>query len=227
MNRKQFLLVLAALALIGSAGLVLLNHSKESWTVREPKMGDKVLPHFRLNDVAAIHVKSSFDINVVRKNGLWRVQERGDYPADYNLIRDLLIKIMDMKVVQSEMVGPSQLASVNLEPPEGSVPSIDARSNAPLPLHQGTLLEFKDAQGKVKGSVGACKMRLRHQEESVPFGLHGLFDGRYVLLPSDPGNVLLISDELANVAPGPESWLSRDFFKIQKIQFVALVSTNA
>jgi hypothetical protein len=57
--------------------------------------------------------------------------------------------------------------------------------------------------------------------------LHGLFDGRYILLPSDPRNVLLISDELTGATPEPESWLSRDFFKIENIQLISRFSTNA
>lgn len=213
MNRKQFILVLLALALIGGAGLVLLHRNQESWTIREAKAGDKVLPNFRLNDAAAIHIKGSADLNVVRKNGLWCVRERGDYPADYQQIRDLLIRIRDLKVVQSEKIGPSQLGRVDLDEPGKGTGG-------------RTLIEFTDAQGKVLDSLLAGKKHLRPRNESVPIGLHGLFDGRYILLPSDPGNVLLISDELPSVAPEPASWLSRDFFKVEHIKSLSLVFTN-
>src|SRR5882757_876515 len=106
MNRKQLLLLLVVLAIVGSAGLVLLHRTRASWNVLEARMGDKVLPNFRFNDVAAIHIKGSSELNVVRKNGTWRVWERGDYPADFHLVSDILIKIRDLKVVQAETVGP-------------------------------------------------------------------------------------------------------------------------
>src|SRR4051794_37403767 len=117
MNRKQFIMVLVALAIIGGAGLVLLKHRKESWTVRESKMGDKVLPNFKFNEVAAIHMRGGAELNVTFTDGLWRVRERGGYAANYPQIRDLLLKIRELKVVQSETIGPSQLARVQLEEP--------------------------------------------------------------------------------------------------------------
>ena len=177
-------------------------------------MGDKALPNFRFNDVAAIHVKGAgSELNVARKDGIWRVRERGDYAANYLQIKGLLMKIKDLKVLQSERIGPSQLARVNLEEPSKRPGS-------------GTLLEFKDARGTVLDALLVGKRHLRPQTASDPFNLHGLFDGCYVLLPSDHENVLLISDELASVVPEPGAWLSKDFFKIQNIKSISLVSSN-
>jgi hypothetical protein len=93
-------------------------------------------------------------------------------------------------------------------------------------LHCGTLIEFRDAEGKVLDALLVGKRHLRPQSPSDPFRLRGLFDGCYVRLPADPENVLLISDELAAVAPEPQTWLSRDFLKIENIKSISLVSTN-
>ena len=91
MNRKQLILLLLVLAIIGGAGLVLLNRNKESWAEPEAKMGEKVLPNFQPNAVAAIHIKGGSDLNLVHKNDIWRVQERDDYPANFHQISDMLI----------------------------------------------------------------------------------------------------------------------------------------
>jgi hypothetical protein len=214
MNRKHFLFVLLALAIIGGAGLVLLRHNKEAWSVREAKMGDPVLPGFKPNDVAAIHVKGASDIHIAQANGVWRVRERENYPANYQQIKNCLIKLRDLKVVQAEEVGPSQLARVELDEPGKETGG-------------ATLIEFNDAKGKLLSSLRVGKRHLRPQDPSVPAGLHGLYDGRYVLLPSDPGSVLLISDELAGVSSEPESWLDHEFFKVDHVRAVALTSTNA
>jgi hypothetical protein len=214
MNRKQFLLILSALAIIGGAGLVLLNHHRESWSVREAKMGDKVLPDFNLNQVATIHVKGSSDVHIVRASGSWRVREREEFPANYQQIKDCLIRMRELKVVQSEPVGPAQLPRVELEEP-GKGPN------------SGTLIEFMDGNGKVLNSLCVGKRHVRPQDPSVPPGLHGIYDGRYVMLPKEPGNVLLISDELANVSSEPGAWLSRDFIKVEHIQSVSFSSGNA
>jgi hypothetical protein len=214
MNRKQLIFLLAVMAILGGAGLVLLNQKKESWAAGEAKMGDKVLPNFPFNDVAAIYIKGETELHVTRTNGLWRVAERDDYPANFHQISDLLIKIRDLKVVQSELIGPSQRGRVDLNEPRSGPDG-------------GTLIEFKDEHGKTLASLLAGKKHARQQNEAAPLGDHGAYDGRYILLPNDPKNVLLISDDLASVTPHPEQWISRDFFKPERIKSIALASTNA
>jgi hypothetical protein len=213
MNRKQFIFLTIALAFIGGAGLILFKRNQASWTALEVKMGDKVLPNFRFNDVAAIHVKGGSDVNVLRKNGQWIVQERSDYPANYHQVKELLMKIRDLKVVQSETIGRSQLSRVNLDEPGKSSGG-------------GTLIEFKDERGKVIDGVLVGKKHARQQNESASSGLEGLFNGRYILLPSDPKNVLLISDDLASVVPEAAAWLSRDFFKIENVKSFSMTSPD-
>jgi Domain of unknown function (DUF4340) len=215
MNRKQLILLLVVLAVIGGAGLVLLNQHKESWAVHEAKMGDKVLPNFQPNDVAAIHIKGGADLNIVREKDVWRVKERGDYLANFGQISDLLIKLRDLKIVEAETVGSSDLARVNLDEPGKGVDS-------------GTLVEFKDGQGKVLASLLLGKKHMRQQNESSPARLVGGDpDGRYILLPGDPKDVLLISDALNSLQPNPRQWLNKDFFKVGKMKSISLASTNA
>jgi hypothetical protein len=213
MNRKQFLLLLAALALIGCAGALLLKRKKESWNVAAPKAG-KALPGFRLNDVQAIHLKGPSDVHVVRRDGHWRVSERYDYPADYHQVRNFLIKMGDLDIVQSEPVAPSALPRVNLAPP-GSTNG------------GGTLVEFLDGQGKMVQSLIVGKKHSRRQEESASFTLDGFFNGRYILLPTDPQHVLLISDELASAIPEPQAWLDRNFFKIEHVKSLAVAPADS
>jgi len=215
MNRKQFLMVLLALAFIGGAGLILLHRHQQTWQVREAREGDKVLPDFPINEVAAIHVRGgTADFNVVRTNDQWCIAERGHYPADLTLIRNLLFKLRDLKVVQSDLIGPSQFDRLDLEPP-GTQP------------HSAILLEFKDEHGRLLGALLVGKKHDRPRNDSEPPGLHGLFDGRYVLLPADPHNALLVSDDLASVMPDPGFWLSQDFFKVEDVKFLSVISSTA
>jgi hypothetical protein len=211
MNRKQLLLLLVVLLVIGGAGVVLMKRNKESWTLPDSRMGDKVLPNFQLNEVAAIHIQGDTSLDLVRKNDVWRVQERADYPANFHQISDALIKVRDLKVVQSEPVSASELAQVNLEAPGKGAGS-------------GMLVEFKDGQGKVLDSLILGKMHLR-EGGSSPFN-NGSPDGRYVLLPGDPKNALLISEPLSSFVPRPEHWVSKDFIKMEKIKTISTTSAN-
>lgn len=214
MNRKQFLTVLLALAIVGGAGLVLIHRNQRLWTDHEAKAGDLVLPGFQINDVAVIHVQGAGeDFNVVHTNAVWRVGERDNYPADFALIRDFLFKVRDLKVVQSDVIGPPELARLELDPPGQGTNS-------------ATLVEFKDRNGKLLASLFVGKKHLRPQNNSEPLGLHGLFDGRYVLLPRDPHNALLVSDDLAVAEPEPGFWLSQDFFKVENIRYISVTSSK-
>ena len=213
MNRRQFILLLFALAVIGSAGLVIINRHKQSWNVREAKVGDKLLPNFRPNDVASIHIKSTVDLNIENKDGSWRVRERGDYASNYDRIKNLLVHIKDIKIVQSDDIGPSQRPRVELAEP-GTGPG------------SGTLIEFKDPQGRVLDSMLVGKRHMRAESSSDPYRMRGLFDGCYVLLPKEPSNVLLISDQLASVSGQPGAWLNTDFVKIENPKAVSLAGAD-
>jgi hypothetical protein len=217
MNRNQLILLLVALAVIGGAGLVLLQRHQKSWTESEQQIGQKLFKNYQFNDVAAIHIKGDTDLTLARKDDGWHVEQRGSYPANVTQIRELLIKMGDMKVVQSDPIGASQLARLHLaEPGKGA--------------EAATLLEFKDAQGKTLQSLLLGKKHTREQPERparMPFGEEGFADGRYVMLGGDTKTLLTISDALNNVDPKPAEWLDKDFFKLDKPQSVSFVSTNA
>jgi hypothetical protein len=213
MNRKQLMLILAALVVVGTAGLILIKQHRESWNSSGAQMGARVLPNFRPNEVAAIRIKGNSELHLVHSNDLWRVSERNDYPANFGRISDVLIKLQGLKVVESETVEPSQLARVNLESP----------GNGPA---SGTLVELKDNQGKILDALMLGKKHFREQGESAHAVVAPEPDGRYILLRSNPQNVLLISDALASFEPRPEAWLSSDFFKAEKAKSISASATD-
>jgi hypothetical protein len=217
MNRKQLILLLLALAIIGGAGLVLLQRKQKSWTESEEQIGQKLLQNYQFNDVAAIHIKGDTDLTLARQDDGWHVEQRAGYPANVTQIRELLIKMGDLKVAQSDPIGPSQLARMHLAEP-GKGPD------------SAVLLEFKDAQGKLLQSLLLGKKHTREEAERssrMPFGEEGFPDGRYVMLGGDTKTVLTISDPLTTVDPKAAEWLDKDFFKVEKPQSVSFVSTNS
>jgi hypothetical protein len=215
MNRKQLLMLLVVLAVIGGASLLLLKHREQSWNTSDSQIGQKLLGNFQMNDVAAIHIQGDSGLDLDKRDGRWIVKERADYPANFSQISELLIKIGDLKVAQSEPIGASQLGRMHLEEP-GKGPE------------SGTLLEFKDSSGKVLQSILLGKKHTQKSERPSPmaFGEDGFADGRYVMLHSDPGDVLTISDPLNSVDPKPAQWLNKDFFKVEKPKKISFVSTN-
>jgi hypothetical protein len=216
MNRKQLILLLVALAIIGGACLVLLQRHQQSWTESETQIGQKLFKNYKLNDIAAIDIRGETNLTLERKDTGWCVAQRGDYPANLTQIKELLLKMGDLKIVQSDPIGASQLARMHLaEPGKGPDSAI--------------LLEFKDAQGKPLESLLLGKKHTQKSDRPAPmqYGDEGFADGRYVMLGGDTKTVLTISDALNTVDPKAADWLNKDFFKVEKPQTISFVSTNA
>src|SRR5271156_3692075 len=107
MNGKQFILLLGLAALIGSAGLIVYQRNHSAWESASAAIGGKLLPGLTINDVEQIRIQSGTNtLLLARRDDLWRVQERGGYPANFSQISDLLLKCADLKIIQNQTVGP-------------------------------------------------------------------------------------------------------------------------
>ena len=120
MNRKQLITLLVLVALIGGACLMLLRNQNKSWEGANPALGKKLLGEFPVNDVGHIVIKQGTNELNLAKKDVWRVRERNNYPADYSEVSGFLVKLQDLKIVQNEKIGPSQLSRLSLTPGPGS-----------------------------------------------------------------------------------------------------------
>jgi uncharacterized protein DUF4340 len=217
MNRKQLAILLVLVIVLGGAGLVLRNKQSASWTGGDPSIGKKPLSDLAVNDVTHISLKQGTnELNLVKKDDLWRVRERNDYPANYSEISDFLLKVRDLKIVQSEKAGASQLARLALASGPGPNPAL--------------VVDFKGQNDKTLKSLLLGKKHMKKGDRSAQFGDmgdEGWPDGRYVKVGSDSDRVSLISDSLANIEPKPDQWLNKDFFKIEKVRSIAVAFPNA
>ena len=205
MNRKQFLILLVLVVVVGAAGLLVRQRGETSWQVAGQAIGRKLLPNLAVNDIAQVTIKSGTNqLNLARRDSLWRIRERGDYPANFGEISGLLLKLAELKTVQSQEVGASQLGRFELLPP-------GAEKNA------GTLVELKDQGGKTLATLLLGK---NHMAKSG--GEEGWPDGRYVMAGANAKSLAVISDRLENVQARPESWLDKEFLSIEKPRSIAV-----
>ncbi len=223
MNRKQLLILLVLVAALGAAGLYLYRGNESSWKGGTRAAGQKLLGELPVNDVARIVIKGGTnELHLVKKDNLWRVQQRGDYPANYSEISGFLLKAADLKVVQSEEIGQSMLGRYKLLPPGPAT-------------NTAVLVELFDQNGKIIKSLLLGKTHMRKSEgRPSPMGemgeSEGWPDGRYVMVGAGPKTVAIISDPLSNLEAKPDQWLNKDFFKVEKIRTIALafpVATNS
>lgn len=208
MNLKQLGILLTVVVIVGGGALLLHNRQNSSWASASGEMGKKLLGDFPVNNVAHIEVQDGTnELNLVRKDDLWRVRERNDYPANFSQISDLLLKLRDLKVVQSEDIGPSQLSRMGLAPGQGS--------------NAAVVVEFKDSADKPVRTLFLGKKHMKKAGAPSQFGDDGGYaDGRYVKVGADSQTVDLISDSLENMEAKPDQWLNKDFFRIEKARTV-------
>jgi hypothetical protein len=209
MNRKQLVVLLVLACVIGGTWLWMRQRNSDAWEGGEKGIGQKLLPNLAVNAVAQITIKTGTnELNLARRENLWRVRERNDYPANFSRISELLLKLADLKVAQTEEVGPSQLARFALVSP-GPV------------TNTGTLVELKDTNGKTLHTLLLGKRHIRKPGAESPIEGAGWPDGRYVQAGGGK-NVAVISDTLDSVQCQPQQWLNKEFFSIDKPRTVAL-----
>jgi hypothetical protein len=217
MNRKQLVILIVLLVVLGIAGLKVYKSNQTSWQGGGRQGAAlKLLGDLPVNDVASIVIKGGTNqLDLVKKEGLWRVKERNDYPANFDEIRSFLVKAADLKATQTEEIGPSQLGRYKLLPPGQAT-------------NTAVLVEFRDDKGKVIKSLLLGKTHMRKSEgRPSPMGEmgenEGFPDGRYVMVGTGAKTLAVVSDPLSNMEAKPEAWLNKDFFKVEKIRSIAVV----
>ncbi len=212
MNRKQFLILLAALVVLGGAGLLLVRQDIADYRASGAKIGAKLLPSLRIADVAEVRLQDAKNqVTLVRKEKTWAVEERGGYPASFQEISDLLIKLVELKVTQSEQVGASLYPRLDLAEPGKGVEGA------------GTAIEFKDAAGKPLARLVLGKKVLKKDPMNpLPSAKDGVPAGRYVRVDGAKDAVVVVSDPLEKAAADPGRWLTKDFIKVDRIKTLAV-----
>jgi len=211
MNRKQFILLLAVLGVLGAIGLGLVWQDLAVYRASGAKIGAKLLPKLKIADVAQVRLQDAkHEVTLVRKEKSWVVQERGGYPASFQEISDLLIKLVELKVTQSEHVGASLWPRVELADP-GKGDGV------------GTAIEFKDAAGKPLGRLVLGKKVLKKDPMNpLPAAKDGVPAGRYVRVDGAGDIIVVVSDPLEKAVAEPGRWLNREFFKAERIRTLAV-----
>ena len=209
MNRKQLAILIVIVVVVGGAGWVIYRNQLASWTPGNIGIGGTLLGDFPVNDVARITIRQGTNgVNLARQEGRWLVRERGDYPANFSSISELLLKMRDLKAVQVEEVGPSQLPRLQLAA---------AREGT----NSALAIEFKGEGDKPIHTLLLGKLHLSSRSGSPMGGPGGSWpDGRYVMAGPDAAHVALIADPLDTIEPEPARWLNKDFFRVEKAKSV-------
>ena len=196
MKGKQIAILLVLLVIIGGVAFFLQKRNQSEWTESATRSEAKILD-FPINDVTRVVIQApNGQVQLAKKNDVWVVEEKADYPANFERVSGLIRQLWELHPVQELKVGPSQFSRFELtEPGQGD--------------NAGTVIELKDKGDKTLARIVAGKRDMQKGEGPRQFPMPA---GRYVLAPQT-GKVSLVSQMLETDVK-PESWLKRDFVKI-------------
>ena len=206
----RLLITLAAIAVV--ALIVKLVNSGGVEVVSAGSDRNKVFEDFPINDVAQVRVKSADgEVNLKKGENAWEVVERDGFRAKGEDIVKFIRSVWDLKVVQSPEVGASQFARMELLDPDQNKED------------SATVVSFLDGSGKELKSLWLGKVYARKENRPNPFGSGPSTTdaGRYVKT-GDGDEVLLVNETFDNVKTDPAEWLDDTFFKVEKLESIAI-----
>jgi len=210
MTRKQFLILVAALAALAAAGAWIMQSQRTAWGPGDSRIGQRLVAGLKLEEVAEVALRdASATLTLVRRDGTWVIKERADFSADAERVRELLLKLVELKIVQAEPVAQAQRARLELAEP-GAAAGTGA----------GTLLELKDGTGKTMARLLLGKKVTARTAAEGPSPEHGVPTGRYVMPGTETGSVALVSDPLGAAEAKPDAWLSKDLIRAERVRTI-------
>ena len=217
MNRKQFLWLMLAVVVLGGIGLGMFWRDLTAYKDSGAKIGAPLLTNIKVSDVAKLRIKDSQnEVTLILKDQVWRVEQRGGYPADFAEISGLILKLLDVKVTQSEMVGVSLHPRLNLVAPGG-----DAKEGL------GNLVELSDPNGKPLVSMVLGKVAMKKDPMNpLPNAKDGVPAGRHILVAGQGEKVVVVTDPLEKAIPRPGAWVAKDFFKADRIKTIQVAGVG-
>ncbi len=210
MNRRQFLIALAVLAVLAAAGAAVILSDRSAWTAADSRAGQKAIPGLRLSEVAEIAIRDSpGELHLVRGETGWSVRERAGFAADTDRVAALLVKLAELKVVQSEPLPESQRARLELLEPKDKAAGT------------GTLIELKDAKGGSLGRLLLGKKIVKNPPVAALSRGETEATGRYLTESGDAGTLLAVGEPLTEVESKPEQWLVKDLFRADGVKSIS------
>ena len=201
MNARFLGVLLVLLAALGGGALLVRQQADSQKSPDAGALGQPLLKGLQASQVASIVIRAPKGaLTIARKDERWSIAERDGFPADYDKVRDFVLKAIALKIGQSEPIGDKDRARLLLD-------------------SGGTAVEFLGADGKPLARLTAGKKYFKAEPENPE---KAIGDGRYVALPGDDKRVYVISDPLTQASTRTVDWVSKAGFEVEKVKTLEL-----
>lgn len=192
MKGKTFLILLVAAGVLVALSFLRFGGEKHTGTV---KMGDRLFADLPVNTVAGITIADAENrVTLVKGERVWQVEERNGYPADFDELRDTVVKLSRLKIGRSFTGSPESLARLSLTSP-----------SAPDNAGAGRQITLKDRDGKILADL------ILGQTRETDGGGSG---GQYLKMTA-ADTVFLVDGDFRFLKTAPAEWLKKEVLDIR------------
>ncbi|HXJ10205.1 MAG TPA: DUF4340 domain-containing protein [Burkholderiales bacterium] len=197
MSARVAAILVALLVVLGGAALLFQRQESGHPPEAAAALGKRVLPDLKAAEVARIRIAQQTEtLTLERKEDGWVIAERDGFPADFGKVRDFVLKMIELKIGQSEPIGEKDRARLNLDA-------------------SGSRVELLTSENKTLASLVVGRKYFKREVDNPD---KAPADGRFVLRADAPGTVYIVSDPLAQASAKSADWIDRTAFKVEKVK---------
>lgn len=203
MSARVVAILVLLLAVLGGGALLTQREERARKPENVATLGRALFKEVKAAEIAAIRiVEPDATLTLERKEDSWVLAERAGFPADLAKVREFVVKLIELKVGQSEPLGEKDRARLNLdEPGKGAT--------------AGTRVELNGADGKPLGVLIVGRKYFKREVENPG---KAIADGRFVALPAEAGTAYLVGDPLTQASAKSAEWIDRASFQVEKVK---------
>lgn len=211
MNKKQLVASIIVCAVLACIYAITNSSKGKSWDSATTRK--KLITDMEPNAICSAKIsRGDHSVNLTKKDGVWTVDNATNYPADFQKISSFIRDLIEIKVVQSLKVGPSQYGRLEL--------ATEGKENL------ATVIEFKDSDKKVVKKILVGKKHFpKPDPDSNPLFGGPQANGRYILVDGDKQPVL-IKETLNVVSTDSKDWLDKTFIFIGNIKNISFKNSD-
>lgn len=199
MNARVAVILVVLLAVLGGGALFYQHQERARRPENVGTLGRTLFKELKAADIAAIRItEPNATLTIQRKDDRWVIAERADFPADVAKVREFVLKVIGLKVGQSEPLGEKDRARLNLDT-------------------SGTQVAFLGAENK---PIGTLIVGRRYFKREVENPEKARADGRFVALPAEAGTAYLVGDPLTQATVKTAEWIDRASFQVEKVKML-------
>lgn len=217
---KQFVVILAVLVVVvGGGALMVFKQGESAKPAVSAQLGQPLLKGLKASEIASIVIaEPKRTLTLAKKDDRWTVVEKDGFSADLDKVTDLVVKAIELKAGQVEPLGTAEGGDKDRARLKLRDPAKGAGEDT------ATVLTFKSADGKTLAELLVGKKYFKKEPEGDTSKAAG--DGRFVMLPSEPKQVVIVSDPLRLATAASSDWVAKEGISVERVKTLEVKSAD-